>query len=140
MELESLTRGGSEIEASEEDCARNRAPFVKMKPVFFKNAAEFRRWLTRHHSDQPELQVGIYRKNSGRDGLPYAEAVDEALCFGWIDGGTHKIDEVSYSTRFTPRRARSNWSLKNVRNVERLTEARKMHSAGLKAFAAREDQ
>jgi uncharacterized protein YdeI (YjbR/CyaY-like superfamily) len=113
---------------------------AKMKPVFFRNAAEFRRWLTRHHGDQPELQVGVYRKDSGRGGLTYAEAVDEALCFGWIDGVTHKIDDVSFSLRFTPRRARSNWSLKNVRNVERLIKAKKMHAAGLKAFAAREDK
>jgi uncharacterized protein YdeI (YjbR/CyaY-like superfamily) len=111
-----------------------------MKPIFFAAADEFRRWLMRHHAKAVELEVGLYRKNTGRQGLTYAEAVDQALCFGWIDGVTHKLDEISYCIRFTPRRARSIWSLTNVRNVERLMKAGKMRSAGLKAFEARDEK
>jgi uncharacterized protein YdeI (YjbR/CyaY-like superfamily) len=112
----------------------------RTKPIFFTRAAEFRQWLHRHHGKEMEVVVGIFRKNAGCDGLTYAEAVDEALCFGWIDGITHKVDEASYAVRFTPRRARSNWSLTNVRNVDRLVKAGKMHPAGVKAFEAREEK
>ena len=105
--------------------------------TFFSSAAEFRRWLEKHHADTTELQVGFYRKSSGRSGLTYAEAVDEALCFGWIDGVVRKLDDVSYTHRFTPRKPRSIWSLTNVRHVERLTKEGRMRPAGLKAFVAR---
>ncbi|MEO7598333.1 MAG: YdeI/OmpD-associated family protein [Opitutus sp.] len=108
-----------------------------MNVTFFRTAPQFRRWLERHHADSSELQVGFYRKDADRVGLTYAEAVDEALCFGWIDGVVRKLDEVSYTHRFTPRKLRSIWSLTNVRHVERLTQADKMHPAGRKAFAAR---
>ena len=112
----------------------------RTKPIFFIRAAEFRQWLTRHYDHEKEVLVGIYRKGAGRDGMSYAEAVDEALCFGWIDGVTHKVDEISYAIRFTPRKARSNWSLINVRNVSRLMKAGQLHPAGVKAFEAREEK
>ena len=112
----------------------------RTKPTFFTRADEFRQWLILHHDEKNEVLVGIYRKGAGRDGMSYAEAVDEALCFGWIDGVTHKVDEVSYAIRFTPRRAHSNWSLTNVRNVSRLVKSGKMHPAGAKAFDAREEK
>jgi uncharacterized protein YdeI (YjbR/CyaY-like superfamily) len=108
-----------------------------MRIIFFANATEFRAWLNAHHSSVAELHVGFFRKGSNREGLTYADAVDEALCFGWIDGVVRKIDDVSYTHRFTPRNTKSIWSLANVRNVERLTLAGRMHPAGLKAFEAR---
>jgi uncharacterized protein YdeI (YjbR/CyaY-like superfamily) len=108
-----------------------------MRITFFANATEFRAWLNAHHSNVAELHVGFFRKGSNRAGLTYAEAVDEALCFGWIDGVLRKIDDVSYAHRFTPRKTKSIWSLANVRNVGRLTLAGRMHPAGLKAFEVR---
>jgi uncharacterized protein YdeI (YjbR/CyaY-like superfamily) len=85
-----------------------------------------------------ELWVGFYKKASGRGGLTYAEALDEALCFGWIDGVRKNIGADSYAIRFTPRKPGSIWSLVNVRHVSRLTAAGKMHAAGLQVFAARQ--
>lgn len=111
-----------------------------MNVIFFASAAKFRRWLEKNYDRVPELQVGFYRKNSGRGGLTYAEAVDEALCFGWIDGVIRKVDDVSYTHRFTPRKAKSIWSRTNVGHIARLTKAGKMHAAGLKAFAARTEK
>lgn len=109
-----------------------------VKPTFFASAADFRRWLERHHATASELWVGYYKKASGRGGMVYAEAVDEALCFGWIDGLTKSIDADRYMQRFTPRKARSTWSNVNVAHVARLTAAGRMHPAGLAAFAARD--
>lgn len=103
----------------------------------FKTAAAFRRWLEQHHASAAELQVGFYRKDSGKGGMTYHEAVDEALCFGWIDGIIRKIDAVSYTHRFTPRRPGSIWSNVNVAHVARLTAAGRMHPAGIAAFKAR---
>jgi len=108
-----------------------------MTVVHFNSAADFRRWLERHHATARELQVGFYKKASGRGGLAYKEAVDEALCFGWIDGIVRKLDAHSYTLRFTPRKPGSSWSNVNVRNVARLSAAGRMSAAGLAAFAAR---
>ena len=109
-----------------------------MKLKYFKTAADFRAWLESNHTSASELWVGFYKKDSGKGGLTYAEAVDEALCFGWIDGIKKRVDEFSYTHRFTPRKPKSNWSLINIRHVERLKKAGCMMPAGLKAFAARE--
>ena len=111
-----------------------------MNVTHFPSAAAFRRWLEANHATTTELQVGFYKKASGKGGLTYAEAVDEALCFGWIDGIIRKLDEHSYTHRFTPRRPGSIWSLVNVGHVKRLTKAGKMHAAGLKAYAARQEK
>lgn len=108
-----------------------------MKIVHFASAEDFRRWLAVNHSVATELWVGFYRKDSGRGGLTYPEALDEALCFGWIDGIRRKVDARSYTNRFTPRQPGSIWSRLNVTHVERLTAAGRMHAAGLAAFAAR---
>ena len=108
-----------------------------MKVFHFSSAVEFRRWLEINHATVTELQVGFYKKNSDQGGLTYQEAVDEALCFGWIDGVIRKIDAGSYTRRFTPRKSGSIWSNVNVAHVARLTALGKMHSAGLRAFAAR---
>jgi len=109
-----------------------------MKIMHFKSQSEFRQWLEANHSSESELWVGFYKKDSGKGGLTYTEALDEALCFGWIDGVRKRVDELSFTQRFTPRKPRSNWSLVNIRHVERLKKARRMMPAGLKAFAARE--
>lgn len=108
-----------------------------MDARFFRTAAAFRRWLETNHATAAELQVGFFNKASGRGGLTYDEAVDEALCFGWIDGIIRKLDAESYTHRFTPRRTGSHWSHINVAHVARLTAAGRMHAAGLAAFAAR---
>lgn len=108
-----------------------------MPATFFKTAAHFRAWLEQNHATATELHVGAYRKASGLGGMTYLESVDEALCFGWIDGVVRKIDDVSFFHRFTPRKPGSIWSNVNVAHVARLTAAGKMHPAGLAAFAAR---
>jgi len=108
-----------------------------MKVVHFASAVDFRRWLEQNHATATELQVGFYKKASGRDGLTYREAVDEMLCFGWIDGVVRTIDADSFTHRITPRKPGSIWSNVNVAHVARLTKAGKMHAAGLAAFAAR---
>lgn len=108
-----------------------------MQIKFFQSAAEFRSWLDAHHARLTEQWVGFYKKDSGKGGLTYAEAVDEALCFGWIDGLKKRVDDLSYTHRFSPRKASSNWSLINLGHVERLIRASRMRPAGLKAYEAR---
>ena len=109
-----------------------------MKPNFFPTPADFRAWLERNHERADELLVGYYKKGSGKPSITWAESVDEALCFGWIDGIRRSIDGECYSIRFTPRRARSTWSLVNVKRVAELTKLGRMRPAGLKAFEARD--
>jgi uncharacterized protein YdeI (YjbR/CyaY-like superfamily) len=106
--------------------------------AFFKSQSEFRHWLEANHDKVSELWVGFYKKASGQTGLTYAEAVDEALCFGWIDGIKKRVDELSYTHRFTPRKPKSNWSLINTRRAEALKKLGRMTPAGWKAFAARD--
>ena len=108
-----------------------------MQVVHFESGAKFRHWLERYHADHNELWVGFYKKRSGKGGLTYQEAVDELLCFGWIDGLLRPIDDESYAHRMTPRRPGSIWSLVNVAHVKRLTKAGRMHSAGLRVFNTR---
>jgi uncharacterized protein YdeI (YjbR/CyaY-like superfamily) len=108
-----------------------------MEATIFPTAAAFRAWLEKHHATEPELWVGYYRKGTGKQSITYSEAVDEALCFGWIDGITRRIDETSWANRYTPRRARSIWSNVNVRRVGSLLEQGRMHPAGIAAFEAR---
>lgn len=109
-----------------------------MKITFFRNASEFRRWLTKHHATATELWVGFYRKSSKKAGITYSEAVDQALCFGWIDGVRRKVDVDSYVNRFTPRQSRSIWSLVNIRRVGELTRLGLMAAPGIAAFEARD--
>jgi uncharacterized protein YdeI (YjbR/CyaY-like superfamily) len=110
-----------------------------VKPTFFATPADFRAWLERHHEQADELLVGFYKKDSGRPSITWPESVDEALSFGWIDGVRRRIDDVSYSIRFTPRRRGSIWSAVNIGRVEELTKLGRMSPAGLAAFAAREE-
>jgi uncharacterized protein YdeI (YjbR/CyaY-like superfamily) len=109
------------------------------KPRFFTTSAQFRRWLERNHTKEIELWIGYYKKRTGQPSLTWAESVDEALCFGWIDGIRKGIDEISYKVRFTPRRTSSIWSTVNIRNVQRLIETERMMPAGLTAFEARRE-
>lgn len=109
-----------------------------MKPKFFTTAERFREWLEKNHDKKSELLIGFHRKTSGKKSITYAEAVDEALCFGWIDGVRRSLNETSYEQRFTPRRPKSIWSLVNLRHVERLTNQKRMRPAGLEAFARRD--
>jgi uncharacterized protein YdeI (YjbR/CyaY-like superfamily) len=108
-----------------------------LKPKFFRKPQEFRNWLETHHATAALLWVGFYRKDSGKPSITWPESVDEALCFGWIDGIRKGVDEVSYKIRFTPRRRRSVWSAINIKRVVALRKERRMRPAGLRAFAAR---
>jgi uncharacterized protein YdeI (YjbR/CyaY-like superfamily) len=113
---------------------------VILKPTFFKSATECRRWLERNHDSATELWFGFYKKKSGKRGITYQEALDEALCFGWIDGLKKSVDEHSYTFRFTPRKPKSIWSLVNTKRAEELRKLGRMRPAGLKAFAARSSE
>lgn len=108
-----------------------------MEPRFFASPAKWRAWLEKNHERCSELLVGFYKKDSGLPSITWPESVDEALCFGWIDGIRRKIDDSSYSIRFTPRKARSTWSAANIRRAGELEALGLMHPAGLKAFRAR---
>jgi uncharacterized protein YdeI (YjbR/CyaY-like superfamily) len=114
-----------------------RLKFARMTPKFFPNAAAFRRWLGTHHARAAQLVVGFYKRDSGRASLSWPESVEEALCFGWIDGVRRRLDALSYQVRFTPRRAGSIWSAVNIRKVAALRAAGRMQPAGLEAFRAR---
>jgi uncharacterized protein YdeI (YjbR/CyaY-like superfamily) len=108
-----------------------------MKPTFFRTPAEFRMWLTKHHGTADELLVGYYKKDSGKPSITWPDSVDEALCFGWIDGIRRSLDEHSYTIRFTPRRSGSIWSAINIKRAQGLAEQGRMRPAGLKAYQAR---
>ena len=109
-----------------------------MNPTFFKTAKRFQAWLKTHHDTAHELVVGFYKLGTGRTSITYPQALDAALCFGWIDGVRRKLDADSYAIRFTPRKATSIWSAVNVRHVARLRAAGFMQPAGLKAFRERD--
>jgi len=110
-----------------------------MEPTFFKTPAAFREWLMTHHASERELLVGFFKKGSGEPSITWPESVDEALCFGWIDGVRKRIDDRSYTIRFTPRRSRSIWSNTNISHVRKLIEQGRMQPAGLAAFEARQE-
>ena len=109
-----------------------------MKPLFFRDAAAFRGWLARRHSSDVEVWLGFYKASAGKGGITYKESVDEALCFGWIDGVRKSLDAESYVQRFTPRRAKSYWSAVNTKRAHELIAAGRMHPAGRAAFDRRD--
>jgi uncharacterized protein YdeI (YjbR/CyaY-like superfamily) len=109
------------------------------KPQFFATAADLRSWLQKHHASASELWVAFYKKGSGKPTVAYPEAVDQALCFGWIDGIRKSIDDESYMNRFTPRRKGSIWSAINLKRVAELEAAGLMAPAGLKVFRERDE-
>lgn len=108
-----------------------------MKPRFFADPLDFRAWLQANHATATELWVGYYKKASGKAGMVYREALEQALCFGWIDGRVNSIDASRYMQRFTPRRARSYWSAVNIRKARALIAAGHMAEPGLAAFRKR---
>src|SRR2546425_1736546 len=110
-----------------------------MKPRFFRSPAEFRRWLQTNGATARELLVGFHKKGSGKPSITWPESVDEALCFGWIDGIRKSLDDVSYTIRFSPRRSRSIWSAVNTKRAQELMKSGLMRPAGLKAFEARRE-
>lgn len=114
------------------------SPFAAMDVIHFDTAADFRRWLTEHGATAKECWVGFWRKDSGRGGLTYSEALDEALCFGWIDGVRKKAGPDSYTNRFTPRKTGSHWSCVNVKRVENLLAQKRMAPPGIAAFERRD--
>ena len=105
--------------------------------LFFANAAALRRWFAKNAATANVLAVGFMKKGTGVPSITWPEAVDEALCVGWIDGVRHRIDEARYRIRFTPRRPGSHWSNINIRRVAVLRKTGRMKAAGLKAFAGR---
>jgi uncharacterized protein YdeI (YjbR/CyaY-like superfamily) len=106
-----------------------------MKPRFFATSAAFRAWLHTNHTKKAELWIGYYKKSAGRKGMSYQEAVDEALCYGWIDGVVKSIDADSYMQRWTPRKPKSYWSAVNLGKVRRLQAEGRMQASGLAALA-----
>ncbi|HYO75343.1 MAG TPA: YdeI/OmpD-associated family protein [Thermoanaerobaculia bacterium] len=107
-------------------------------PVYFASAAEFRAWLEAHHADETEVLVGFFKRGARPDAMTWPESVDEALCYGWIDGVRKRVDDERYTIRFTPRRAKSIWSAVNLRRVEELKKEKRMQPAGLRAYENRD--
>jgi uncharacterized protein YdeI (YjbR/CyaY-like superfamily) len=120
--------------------SRFGATTTKVKPTFFPTPDDFRKWLERNHEAGGELLVGFYKRGSGKPSITWPESVDQALCFGWIDGVRRSIDETSYSIRFTPRKSASTWSKINIDRVEELKRRGLVHPAGLRAFERRSEK
>jgi uncharacterized protein YdeI (YjbR/CyaY-like superfamily) len=110
-----------------------------MEPVFFPNTEELRKWFEENHLTAMELVVGFHKKATKRETITWSQSVDEALCFGWIDGIRRSLDEERYTIRFTPRKPGSNWSAVNIEKMENLIRAGKMTEAGLAAFSKRKE-
>jgi uncharacterized protein YdeI (YjbR/CyaY-like superfamily) len=110
----------------------------KVNPLFFPTQSSFRKWLEKNHDKAKELLVGFYKVNSGKPSMSWSESVDEAICFGWIDGVRKGIDAESYSIRFTRRKPGSIWSAVNIKKVENLSKQGLMHPSGMAAFQKRE--
>jgi uncharacterized protein YdeI (YjbR/CyaY-like superfamily) len=108
-----------------------------MTPIFFKKQSDFRMWLQINHKKETELLVGFYKVDSEKPNMTWSQSVDEALCFGWIDGVRKSIDKNSYQIRFTPRKPASIWSAINIKKIEELTKQGLMQPAGLASFENR---
>lgn len=111
-----------------------------MEAKFFKDGKEFRKWLDKNHDKEKELFVGFYKVGSGKPGIRWSDAVDQALCYGWIDSVMRPIDEEKYALRFTPRKPNSIWSAVNIKKVAALAEQGLMMSAGIEAFTKRTEE
>jgi uncharacterized protein YdeI (YjbR/CyaY-like superfamily) len=111
-----------------------------MKPVFFTRQSQFRKWMEKNHNKESELWVGFYKKDSGKDSITWPQSVDEALCFGWIDGIRKSIDSISYMIRFTPRKSTSIWSSINIKRAKELSELGLMDPAGIAVFKNRDEK
>jgi uncharacterized protein YdeI (YjbR/CyaY-like superfamily) len=110
-----------------------------MTPIYFATPAELRQWFEQHHEQEKELLVGFYKVGSGKPSITWSESVDQALCFGWIDGVRRNIGQDSYCIRFTPRKSKSNWSAVNIKKVEALQQQGLLHPAGQACFEKREE-
>ncbi|HLA55586.1 MAG TPA: YdeI/OmpD-associated family protein [Flavobacterium sp.] len=108
-----------------------------MEPQFFKTPEDFRKWFAKNHDKEKEVIVGFYKKGSGKPSMDWSESVDQALCYGWIDGVRKSIDADSYCIRFTPRKPTSIWSTINIKKIEELTKKGLMKPAGIAAFEKR---
>lgn len=108
--------------------------------TFFKTPSEWRAWLQKNHNKAEELWVGFYKKDSGKPSITWPESVDQALCFGWIDGVRKSLGEISYVIRFTPRKPRSTWSMVNIKRAKELSKLGLMHPVGLEAFNKRDEE
>lgn len=111
-----------------------------MKPTFFPTQEDFRKWLQENHDKKTELIVGYYKVGSKKPSLTWSESVDQALCFGWIDGVRKSIDEESYQIRFTPRKPTSIWSAVNIKKMEELSQKGMLHAAGISIFEKRKEE
>ena len=109
------------------------------KISFFETAADFRKWLEKNHQTESELLVGFYKVGTRKPSITWSESVDEAICFGWIDGIRKSVDDECYTIRFTPRNPKSNWSAVNIKKVEEMIRLGKMAPAGLVAFEKRSE-
>ncbi len=110
-----------------------------MAPLFFTKQSDFRKWFIKNYKKEIELLVGFYKVGSGKPSITWTQSVDEALCFGWIDGIRKSIDHESYCIRFTPRKPKGNWSAINIAKIEQLKKQGKMYPAGLASFQKREE-
>ena len=110
-----------------------------MRIRYFKSSNDFRKWLQKNHATTQELWIGYYKKSSGKPSLTWQESVDEALCFGWIDGIRKRVDDLRYTIRFTPRRRQSIWSAVNIRRARELSDQGLMTPPGTAAFDARKE-
>jgi uncharacterized protein YdeI (YjbR/CyaY-like superfamily) len=110
-----------------------------MMPTFFMNQTEFRKWLAKNHKKENELLVGFYKVDSGKESMTWSQSVDEALCFGWIDGVRKSVDKESYQIRFTQRKPTSIWSAVNIKKIEVLIKEKLMQPAGLASFENRKE-
>lgn len=110
-----------------------------MKATFFPTQDKFRQWLKQHHKKETELIVGYYKVGSGKPSMTWSQSVDQALCFGWIDGIRRSLDDESYCIRFTPRKSTSIWSAINIKKIEELTRQGLMQPAGLASFENRKE-
>ena len=126
--------------AAAEPAGRGYHRGVSDDPTYFATPAAWRLWLEAHRATASELLVGFHKRGSGVPSISWPESVDEALCFGWIDGVRRRVDDARYTIRFTPRQARSTWSAIHIARVGELERQGRMHPAGLVAFASRSDE
>src|SRR3954467_12208731 len=110
-----------------------------MKPLFFSDQQKFRAWLKKNHNKETELLVGFYKVTRGKESMTWPQSVDQALCYGWIDGIRKSIDDEAYTIRFTPRKKNSIWSAINIKKMEELTQKGLMQPVGLAVFQHRKD-
>ena len=129
------TRGSGKVAAK-----RTTVATQGLTPVFFADQQRFRAWLEKHHAKEAELLVGYYKVDSGKPSMTWSESVDQALCFGWIDGVRRSLNDEAYTIRFTPRKPTSNWSAINIRKIEELTKQGLMMPAGHEAHAKRKEE